>query len=362
MTATADAAPQPAAPPTADHRSKRPARAVRLGPVSFRLNVRTLAIIAISSAGLLAFAAWSVTLGSFPVPVDQVVASVFGRGSEEHEFIVRTLRLPRLLAALMVGAALGMSGAIFQGLVRNPLVSPDIIGINQGATAVVVFWIVTGQPVTLIPVVAFIGAAIAASLVYVLSWRGGVAPSRLVLVGIGINAVAGAATTYTLVKYPIERVGNAVAWSAGSVYASTWDDVQILAIGLLIFTPIAAALMWHLRILQFGDDTAASLGLPVEVTRLLLVLMGCAFAAIAISLAGPIGFVALMVPHIARMIAGAMTGSVLILTAIFGAFLLLASDVVGQHFLPVSLPVGVVTAVVGAPYFLFLLYRANARL
>ena len=350
----------PGSPPVAS--SSRRLRTVRVGPVSFRLNLRTASIVGLAALSLTAFAAWSVTLGSFPVPISGVVASVFGQGAEDHEFIVRTLRLPRLIAALLVGAALGMSGAIFQGLVRNPLVSPDIIGINHGATAVTVFWIVTGQPVALIPPVAFAGATFAALLVYVLSWRGGVAPSRLVLVGIGVNAVASAATTYTLVRHPIEQVGSAVAWSAGSVYASTWDDVQLLAVALLVLTPVAAALMWHLRILQFGDDTAASLGLPVEVTRLLLVLMGCGFSAIAISLAGPIGFVALMVPHVARMLAGAMTGSVLILTAILGAFLLLASDVVGQHFLPVSLPVGVVTAVVGAPYFLFLLYRANARL
>ncbi|MCK9494470.1 MAG: iron chelate uptake ABC transporter family permease subunit [Dehalococcoidia bacterium] len=342
--------------------STRRLKSVRLGPVSFRLNVRTLGLIGIAFAALVLFSSWALTLGSFPVPVSGVINSVLGRGSDEYDFIVRTLRLPRLLAALMVGAALGMSGAIFQGLVRNPLVSPDIIGINQGATAVAVFWIVTGQPVGMLAPVAFAGATVTALLVYVLSWRGGVAPSRLVLVGIGINAVAAAGTTYILVKYPIERVGSAVAWSAGSVYASTWDDVAILSIALLILTPLAAILMWHLRILQFGDDTAASLGLPVEPTRLLLVLVGCGCSAIAVSLAGPIGFVALMVPHIARMLGGAMTGSVLILTAILGALLLLASDVVGQHFLPVSMPVGVVTAVVGAPYFLFLLYRANARL
>lgn len=352
----------PVATPEAAPPSTRPLRPVRIGPVSFRLNLRTLTVIGVAAVVLFVFAAWSLTLGSFPVPVRGVVASVFGRGGEEYEFIVRTLRLPRLLAALMVGAALGMSGAIFQGLVRNPLVSPDIIGINQGATSTAVLWIVTGQPAALLAPVAFAGATVAALIVYALSWRGGVAPSRLVLVGIGVNAVAASATTYLLVRFPIERVGSAVAWSAGSVYASTWEDVRILALALLLLTPVAAALMWHLRILQFGDDTAASLGLPVEATRLLLVLVGCGCSAIAVSLAGPIGFVALMVPHIARMLAGAMTGSVLILTALLGAFLLLASDVVGQHFLPVSLPVGVVTAVVGAPYFLFLLYRSNARL
>ena len=339
--------------------AKRP---VRSGGVSFRLNLRTLGLIAVAGAALLALVAWATTLGSFPVPLSEVVASVFGRGSEQHEFIVRTLRLPRILAAVTVGAALGMAGAIFQGLVRNPLVSPDIIGINQGATTAAVFWIVTGQPSQYLVLVAFLGAVFAAILVYLLSWRGGVAPSRLVLVGIGLNAALTAGTTYLLVRFPIEQVQTAVAWSAGSVYATGWDDVRTMGLVLLALTPVAGVLMWHLRLLQFGDETAASLGLAVEPVRLSLVLVGCGFAAVATGLAGPIGFVALMVPHVARMLAGAMTGSVLVLTAILGAILLLGADVVGQHFLPVALPVGVVTAVVGAPYFLFLLYRSNVRL
>ncbi|MCK9485475.1 MAG: iron ABC transporter permease [Dehalococcoidia bacterium] len=343
-------------------RAHPPLRTVRAGGVSFRLNLRTLGLVGLAAAALFALAAWSLTLGSFPIPLEGVLRAVLGRGSEDHEFIVRTLRLPRLLSALMVGAALAMSGAIFQGLVRNPLVSPDIIGINQGATLVAVFWIVTGQGRTTLAPVAFAGAVAAALAVYLLSWRGGVAPNRLVLVGIGLNAALAAGTTYLLVRFPIEQVGAAVAWSAGSVYASTWSDVTTLGAALAILTPAAMVLMWHLRILQFGDDTATSLGLPVEATRLTLVLVGCGFSAIAVGLAGPIGFVALMVPHVARMLAGAMTASVLVLTALLGAIMLLASDVVGQYFLPVTLPVGVITAVVGAPYFLFLLYRSNVRL
>jgi iron complex transport system permease protein len=342
---------------------KRPARStLRLGPVAIRINVRTLALIAVASASLLLLSAWSLTLGSFPIPLGGVVRAVWGSGAEDHEFIVRTLRLPRMFAAILVGAALGMSGAIFQGLVRNPLVSPDIIGVTQGASVVAILWIVTGRPVGLLPPAAFTGAVLAAGAVYALSWRGGIAPNRMVLVGIGMNAVLAAGSTYLLVRFPIERVGSAVAWSAGSVYASNWEDVRVLSVVLAVLTPVAAVLMWHLRLLQFGDDTARSLGLPVEATRLGLVAVGCAFAAVAISLAGPIGFVALMVPHVARMLAGPLTGSVLLLTAVLGSILLVVSDVVGQHFLPVAMPVGVVTSVVGAPYFLFLLYRANTRL
>ena len=158
------------------------------------------------------------------------------------------------------------------------------------------FWIVTHQPSEFLTPVAFIGAVAAALLVYVLSWRGGVAPSRLVLVGIGVNAALTAATVYLLVKFPIQEVEAAVAWSAGSVYASSWADVRTLTVALAVLIPLAAVLMWHLRILQFGDEMATSLGLPVEVTRLGLLFVGCGFSAVAVGIAGPIGFVALMSP------------------------------------------------------------------
>jgi len=342
--------------------SKRPPLVnFRLGPVSLRFNLRVLAFIAISLALLLLLAAWAATLGSFRVPLDEVVKAAIGESTRQYEFIVQTLRLPRIIVAILVGCALAMSGAIFQGLVRNPLVSPDIIGIDAGATIVAVWWIVTSQDRTLLPVVAFGGAVASAAAIYLLTWRGGISGNRLILVGIGMNAMLSAGTTYLMVKYPIEQVSSAIAWTAGTVYGSDWGDVEVMLIALLLLIPLAVTLMASLRVLQFGDDTASSLGMLVEPTRLLLILTGCALAAVAVSTAGPIGFVALIVPHIARMVAGPMTGAVLVLTGIFGGILLLGADVVGQHFLPVALPVGVVTAAIGAPYFLFLLYKSNVR-
>ncbi|MGE0228709.1 MAG: FecCD family ABC transporter permease [Dehalococcoidia bacterium] len=340
-----------------------PLRVIRVGNgISFRLNLRTLAISGVAVVLLVALGASALTLGSYPLSVTDVIRAVAGSSSEDEEFIVRTLRLPRLLSAVLIGAALAMSGAIFQGLVRNPLVSPDIIGIDEGATVAAVFWIVTGRDARLLPLAAFAGAVAAAALIYVLSWRGGVRANRLVLVGIGVSAVLSSIVTFLLVRFPIDVVAAAVAWSAGSVYASDWGDVQLLATTNLALGPLAAVLMWRLRVLQLGDETASTLGMAVEPTRLVLLGVGCAFAAICVSVAGPIGFVALMVPHVARMLAGPMTGGVLVVTALLGAMLLLGSDMIAQHALPVALPVGVITAVVGAPYFLFLLYRTNARL
>jgi iron complex transport system permease protein len=339
-----------------------PVRTLRAGPVSLRFNLRVLSLTGLGLAFLLLLAAWATTLGSFRVPLDEVVRASVGESTQQYEFIVRTLRLPRVITAIAVGCALAMSGAIFQGLVRNPLVSPDLIGINAGATIVAVFWIVNGRDVTLLPLVAFGGAVAAAALIYVLAWRGGISGNRLILVGIGLNALLSAGTTYLMVKYPIERVSSAVLWTAGSIYGSDWQDVRSIGLALLILAPAAVALMWSLRVLQVGDDAAASLGMLVEPTRLALILVGCGLAASAVAIAGPVGFVALIIPHIARMIAGPMTGGVLVLTGLLGAVLLLGADVVAQHFLPVALPVGVVTAAIGAPYFLFLLYRTNARI
>lgn len=335
---------------------------VRAGFLALRLNVRVLLFSLLALAGVLALATWAMTLGSFPIAFADVVASVLGEGSRENEFIVRTLRLPRVLCAVLVGAALAMSGAIFQGLVRNPLVSPDIIGINAGATVVAVFWIVTGRDGSLLPAVAFAGALLVAAAIYVLTWKGGIAGNRLVLVGIGLNAMLTAGTTFLMVRYPIERVSSAQLWTAGTLYGSDGWDVRVLLLGLLVLAPAAITLTWTLRIVQLGDDAARGVGLPLERTRLALIVAGCGLAAVAVAVAGPIGFVALMTPHIARMLAGPLSGSVMLFTGFVGALIVLAADTIGQHFLPVTLPVGVVTAAVGAPYFLFLLYRANLRI
>lgn len=335
---------------------------IRTSWLAVRVNYRVLLIAGVTALATLLIAIWAMTLGSFEMPFSEVAQALIGNGSADQEFIVRTLRLPRVLSAILMGAALAMSGAIFQGLVRNPLVSPDIIGINTGASLFAVFWIVTGRDPDLLPIGAFAGALVTAAVIYVLTWKGGISPDRLILVGIGAGAALAAGTTYLTVAFPIEQVRPAIVWSMGSIYGSDWGDVQLLAICLAILTPLAVLLMWPLRTLQLGDDISRGFGLPLERLRLALIVIGCLLAGLVVSVAGPIAFVALMVPHIARMIAGPLSGSVMLFTAMLGAAFLLSADIVGQHFLPVTLPVGVVTAAVGAPYFLFLLYRMNVRM
>lgn len=340
------------------HRVVRP----RGLPVSWRLRPRVVGVGVVTTALALVLAAWTMALGDFPVPLGQVVATTLGLGTGEYDFVVRALRLPRTTAAAGVGIALGTSGAMFQGLVRNPLVAPDIIGVMAGATVAAVALIVTGGPSGLLPVAAFAGAVATALLVYLLTWRGGITGNRLVLVGIGINAVMAALTTFMLVRFPIEQVSSAVLWQTGTLYGRDWAHVAWLAVGLLVLLPAAGALMPRLRAIQLGDDTATALGTRVEWSRAGLLVVGSALAAIAVAVAGPVGFVALMVPHVARMLLGPLTGGVLVVAGLIGAVVMLASDLVAQHlFSPISLPVGVVTAAIGAPYFLFLLYRTNAK-
>jgi iron complex transport system permease protein len=161
--------------------------------------------------------------------------------------------------------------------------------------------------------------------------------------------------------FPIERTRPAIVWTMGSIYASSWTEVRLAASCLAIVLPIAVVLMHPMRSMMLGDLVTRSLGVPLERTRLLIILLGCALAAVAVAIAGPIGFIALMVPHMARMIAGPASGSVLVFTGLLGGIVLLLSDVLSQHFLPVTLPVGIVTSAVGAPYFLFLLYRSNRQ-
>ncbi len=329
---------------------------------STRVNTHVLLMAAIALLVLAVLATWAMSLGSYRIPFVDVARAVAGEGTPDHELIVRQLRLPRVISAMLIGASLAMSGAIFQGLVRNALVSPDVIGIETGAALFAVFWIITRQTQALLPLAAFTGAIATAVVIYLLSWKGGIAPNRLILVGIGVGATLSAATTLLIVRFPVEVVRPAVVWTMGSLYGSTWSDVRTLLVVVSILAPTAVVLTWPLRTMQLGDDVTRGLGVPLERTRLGLIAVACGLCAVATALAGPIAFVALMVPHMARMIAGPLSGSVMVFSAVLGACFLLLADIVGQHMLPVALPTGVVTAAVGAPYFLLLLYRFNARM
>jgi iron complex transport system permease protein len=302
----------------------------------------------------------SLSLGDFKIPVIDVVKTLFGGGDRATEFIVNQLRLPRALTGLLVGAALGMSGAIFQSVARNPLASPDIIGVTYGAGAFAVFAIVTlGLTGVAVSGFAIVGAVLTAFTMYVLAWRHGVSSYRLILIGIGIGAIATSITSYLLTKARVEIAQQALIWLTGSLNGRDWSNVRSLAITLVVLAPLTAFLVHRLRILQLGDETAYGLGLRVESSRLGLIVIAVLMAAVATAAAGPIGFVAFVAAPIARRLTRS-PGPAMIASALLGALVVALSDLIAQHaFGDTQLPVGVVTGVVGAPYLMFLLARAN---
>ncbi len=328
---------------------------------STRTSGRSRAIavsVALAAASFLTLCV-SVSIGDFPIPLAEVPGALVGRGSPEAVFVVQELRLPRALAAVLVGVAFGLSGAIFQSLARNPLASPDIIGITAGASTAAVFIIVVlelGGPV--ISAGALVGGLLTAAAIYVLAWRRGVSAYRLVLVGIGISALLGAVTSYLLTRAEITEAHRAAVWLTGSLNGRSWEHIRPLAWSLLVLVPAALLLTRTLRALQLGDETAQGLGVPVERSRALLVLVGVALAAVATAAAGPIAFVAFVAAPVARRLVRAPL--TMVPAALVGALLVLVADLVGRRlFAPVELPVGIITGIIGGPYLIWLLARAN---
>lgn len=323
-------------------------------------QARSVLVITIVGIALFATFCVSLSLGDFKIPVIDVVKTLFGQGDKATEFIVNQLRLPRALTGILVGAALGLSGAIFQSIARNPLASPDIIGVTYGASAFAVFAIVTlGLTGVAVSGLAIAGALITAFSMYILAWRSGVSSYRLILVGIGIGAIAMSITSYLLTKARVEIAQQALVWLTGSLNGTDWSEVRALTIALVLLTPLMVFLVHRLRILQLGDETAYGLGLRVERSRLGLIVIAVLLAAVATAAAGPIGFVAFVAPPIARWLTRS-PGPAMIASALIGALVVALSDLLAQHALgDTQLPVGVVTGVVGAPYLMFLLARAN---
>lgn len=323
-------------------------------------QARTIAVIVVLAVIVFVTFCVSLSLGDFKIPVIDVVKTLFGGGDKATEFIVNRLRLPRALTGLLVGAALGMSGAIFQSIARNPLASPDIIGVTYGASAFAVFGIVTlGLTGVAVSALAILGAVLTAFIMYVLAWRHGVSSYRLILIGIGIGAIATSLTSYLLTKARVEIAQQALIWLTGSLNGRDWSNVRSLAITLVVLAPLTAILVHRLRILQLGDETAYGLGLRVETSRLGLIVIAVLMAAVATAAAGPIGFVAFVAAPIARRLTRS-PGPAMIASALLGALVVALSDLIAQHaFGDMQLPVGVVTGVVGAPYLMFLLARTN---
>ncbi|CAN7549803.1 iron chelate uptake ABC transporter family permease subunit [Arthrobacter sp. LjRoot78] len=345
--------------------------------MSVRATARTrTAVLAVAVVVLFAV---SVLLGSYTVTIPDFFKILLahltgGQKIPGASFIVMENKLPRAVIGTMIGAAFGLAGALFQTMLRNPLASPDVIGISYGASAAAVTAIVVfGASGAAVSGAALAGALAVAALIYAISRggslgsgggnRGNAAGSRLILAGVGIAAALHAMVSFLMTRADIRTAADALVWLNGSLNSASWDRAGVLALALLVLIPAAAALSGPLRILELGDDAAAGLGIRVGFTRLAVVVVAVALAAVATAAAGPVAFVAFLAGPIARRFTAKAS---LPASAFVGALIVLAADCFAANIAPLLLggtvlPVGVVTGALGAPFLLWLLVTSNRK-
>ncbi|PWJ56497.1 iron complex transport system permease protein [Quadrisphaera granulorum] len=336
-------------------------RALRVGPVSFPVRARVTSCYLAVAVVVLVLFCLTVSIGEKAVPLRDVAAVLLGGGSPGDRFIVGELRLPRALVALGAGLALGASGALVQSVTRNPLASPDVIGILSGASTGAVAAIVLGATTAggVLGVwgatpFAVVGGLVAAAAVVLLSWQGEVGGMRLVLVGIGVAAISTALTSLLLVGARVHEAAQAVVWLTGTLDGRTWTHAWPLLVTVAVVLPLLAPLQHPLAAMALGDAVAQGVGVRPGAVRFSAVGGATVLAAVAVAAAGPIAFVAFVAPQVMMRVIGSATPPVLG-GGLAGAFLLLATDTATRTLLPVVLPVGIVTVALGAPCFLALL-------
>ncbi|WP_156721724.1 FecCD family ABC transporter permease [Streptomyces apocyni] len=324
--------------------------------LSVRFDPRALAVVGLLCAAVLAASVVLIGTGDFEIPAADVIRTLLGSGAPAHQFIVNDLRLPRVLVGLLVGAALGLSGAIFQTISRNPLGSPDIIGFGQGSAVGALTVIVLFQGgAAAVAFGAIVGGVLTGAVIYALAWRQGVHGYRLVLVGIGAAAVLTAVNGYLLTKAQLVDAARAMVWLTGSLDGRDWAHVWPLLALCAVLVPLVLSRARALRMLEMGDDVAYALGVPVERTRLVLMTAAVLLAASATAAAGPVSFVALTAPQLARRLTRS-PGPGLLPAALMGGLLLITADLAAQRLFGTdTLPVGVLTGLLGGVYLLWLL-------
>ena len=319
---------------------------------------RGLLLLAVA---VIAVGGWSVTLGELQLGPAGTWNALRGNGSPSTVFVVQQLRIPRLLCSVGVGAALGVGGAIFQSLTRNPLATPDLLGVTSGAgcaVALAVLGFGFGSGVGLAPF-AMAGALLATAFLYAFAWRNGISGRTLVLIGIGVAALTSAITSYLLTTKPALETQRVLFWLTGSVSGVRWSDARLALAALLLLTLCLPLLRRWMPLLELDDGTATALGVPVAAARAVVVGLAAVLAALAVAVAGPIGFLGLVAAPVARGITG-RAGFSAVGPALSGALIVLVADLVGAHLLgALTVPVGVVAAAIGAPYLMFLLARSG---
>ncbi|MET8639497.1 FecCD family ABC transporter permease [Streptomyces sp. NPDC004096] len=326
------------------------------GGLSLRLDVRACTVVVLLLAAALVASVVLIGTGDFPIPAGDVLRTLAGDGKPGQEFIVTELRLPRVLVGLLVGASLGLGGALFQSVSRNPLGSPDVLGLGQGSTAgALVMIVLFSGSAAQVAAGALVGGLVTGLAIYLLAWKRGVHGYRLVLVGIGVSAIVTAVDGYLLTKADIVDAARAVVWMTGSLNGRDWDQVWPLLVLVCVLVPLVLGNARGLRMMEMGDDVSYALGVRVERVRLLLMVSAVLLTAGATAAAGPVGFVALTAPQLARRLTRS-PGPNLVPSMVMGAALLIIADWASQRvFGADQLPVGVVTGVLGGVYLLGLL-------
>lgn len=310
---------------------------------------------------LIASCLYGLTYGSVPISLRDIVQTLTGHDNTAYTTIIMDLRIPRVLTGLLVGACLAASGALLQGVMRNALADPGIIGVSAGGgLAAMICMVMLPQLGYLLPVAAFAGAFITSVVVYVLAWDKGASPVKIVLAGVAVNALLGAVTNGIMVIYS-DRVQAVLPWLAGGLNGRSWYHLSFITPYALIGLVLSLAAIRPANVLLLGDDAAKLLGQRVELQRVLIILLASLLAGAAVSVAGLVGFVGLVVPHMIRLIAGEDYRVLLPASMLGGAALVVFADTIARSwFDPIELPVGILLACLGAPFFLILLRKRGA--
>ncbi|AWB81248.1 ferric enterobactin transporter permease FepG [Corynebacterium yudongzhengii] len=348
-------------------------RALRVGPASMPINPRLLLCVALAGAVLALGVCYSVTQGEFQLSMGEVLAVFAGGGSAIERAVVFDMRLGRAVVACLVGAALGFSGALTQSVARNPLASPDILGITNGASLAAVATIIfagagaggvveagatTVMATVGIPGAAIIGAGLAAVVIWLLAGSARGSVLKVVLIGVGMSIFLSSMTTWLLAYAQLDRAASARMWLTGSLNGRDWNHAGAPFVVVLVAVLVGGWLAFQLAALVLGPATAHVLGHRVGVAQAVQLVVAVILAAVAVAAAGPIGFIAFVSPHVARGLARTPTPP-LMFSALMGAVLLLGADLLARVVLPWELPVGVVTAFIGAPFLLYIIVRVR---
>ena len=332
------------------------------------INKNKKFIIIISVLLLMIFGTFLISLntGSLSISPSDVIKTLIGQGSKAHEIAIFKLRLPRIVIGILVGTALAISGTILQGVTKNDLADACILGINSGAALFVVVYIylmngnvydgVSNLTIFTMPIVALSGAIFGAFLIYALAWRNGINSSRLLLVGIGINIAFTSILTIFQLRFTTQEFNRVMAWTNGSIWGASWKYVIAVLPFILVFTLLTLYKSRYLDALNLGDEVATGLGVEVEKERRKLIVFSVVLAGVATSVAGSIGFLGLVAPHIARKLVGPKHIKLIPTSALVGSVILLVADTIARNIIaPMELPVGIVVAVIGVPYFIYLM-------